>query len=227
MTALLHAYLLHTRAYRESSMLVDVFTAESGRIGAVWRGARRARYSAPQLFQPVLIEVSGAGELKSLRRVESSGAALMLPGAALVSGLYLNELVVRLLPRDEAQTSLFLSYAHALGVLSEGHDVEPCLRSFERALLEALGYGVDYGHDADSGERVDADGYYAFCPGRGFNRVGAGQEGMPGHVLLAIDDGQMDDPLSLKACKRIHRAVLSQLLGNRPLKSRELFLASR
>jgi DNA repair protein RecO (recombination protein O) len=96
---MLHAYFLHSRPYRESSLLVDFFTAEQGRMSGVSRGVRKARGSVPQLFQPLLLDVAGTGELKTLKQVEMAGPALMLAGTPLFSAFYLNELLVRLLPR--------------------------------------------------------------------------------------------------------------------------------
>lgn len=227
MTALLHAYFLHSRPYRETSVLADVFTAESGRIAGVWRGGRRSRQSLPQLFQPLLVDVQGGGELKSLRQVEPAGPALMLSGAALFSGFYLNELLNRLLPRDEVQRALFVCYAQVLGELAEGASVESRLRFFEQELLLALGYGIDYTHDADAGGMIDAALHYDFHPERGFSRAARGVSGFSGELLLALAEGRRQTPDALMALKRIHRQALARLLGGRPLKSRELFLASR
>lgn len=227
MTALLHAYFLHTRPYRETSVLADLFTAESGRIGGIWRGGRRARRSAPQLFQPLLVDLQGSGELKTLRQVEPAGPALVLAGSALFSGFYLNELLNRLLPRDEVQPGLFMSYGQVLGELAEGARVESRLRYFEQQLLDALGFGIDYTHDAETSSTIVESLYYDFHPERGFIRVSPGQPGFSGTLLLHLAEGDMESVVALQALKRIHRRALACLLGNRPLKSRELFLASR
>lgn len=224
MTALLHAYFLHTRPYRESSVLADLFVAELGRIGGVWRRAKR---SAPQLFQPLLVELQGNGELKTVRQIEPAGPALMLAGNALFSGFYLNELLNRLLPRDEIQSSLFVTYAQVLGELAEGAMVESRLRYFEQQLLETLGFGIDYTHDAESNAMVAEALHYDFHPERGFSRVSPGQPGFSGAVLLQLAQGEKESPESLQVLKQIHRRALARLLGNKPLKSRELFLASR
>ena len=227
MTALLHAYFLHSRPYRETSLLADVFTAEVGRIAGVWRGGRRSRQPSPQLFQPLLVDAQGNSDLRSLRQIEPAGPALGLSGTALFSGFYLNELLNRLLPRDEAHVSLFVSYAHVLGELAEGAPIESRLRFFEQELLLSLGYGIDYTHDADTGSTIDPAQYYDFHPERGFSRVPKGVSTFPGEVLLALAEGRSDMPDQLMALKRIHRLALAKHLGGRPLKSRELFLASR
>lgn len=226
MAALLHAYFLHTRAYRETSLLVEVFSAESGRFSGSWRGGRRSKGGAAQLFQPLLLEATGAGELKSVQRVEAAGLALPLAGTALFSGFYLNELLTRLLPRDEPQAELFVAYAGTLGRLAEGEAPEPLLRRFESQLLDTLGYGLDYGHDSDTGEAVVQASRYDFQPGRGFLRSGAASA-VEGAALLRLAAGDFGDPAAAAAAKRIHRQALGRLLGPKPLKSRELFLAAQ
>nr|AMK59323.1 DNA repair protein RecO [uncultured bacterium UPO53] len=223
---MLHAYFLHSRPYRETSLLVDLFTAEQGRLAGVWRGARRGKGSAPQLFQPLLLEAGGPGELKTLRQVEAAGPALALAGPALFSAFYLNEILVRLLPREETQTALFVSYADTLGRLAERDDPAALLRRFESGLLDTLGYGIDFGHDSDSGEPVDPAFGYDFHPERGFTRRQAAGALVGGDVLLQLAAGDFSSPAAAQAAKRINRLALARLLGNRPLKSRELFLAT-
>lgn len=225
--ALLHSYFLHVRPYRETSLLVDIFSAEAGRFSAVWRGGKRARQSLPQLFQPLIVDAQGVGELKALRAVEAAGPAQQLSGLALFSGFYVNELLVRLLPRDEAQASLFLGYAHLLGELAIGGEVERWLRTFEGLLLDTLGYGIDFSHDADSGEAIRPDTCYDYHPDRGFSRIRGGGEGIPGSLLILLAEGCTESPAAMRVCKQVHRRALARLLGNRPLKSRELFLSSR
>lgn len=227
MSALLHAYFLHTRPYRETSLLVELFSAEQGRLSGVWRGARRSKGSAPQLFQPLLAGVAGAGELKTLQQVEAAGPALMLGGDALFSGFYLNEILVRLLPREEPQQALFIAYADVLGRLLAGTDPAVLLRPFECQLLDALGYGIDFGHDSESGEPVDPAFGYDFHPERGFVRRHSGTALVDGAVLLQLAAGDFVSPPAAAAAKRVNRLALARLLGHRPLKSRELFLAGR
>ncbi|MDF2444774.1 MAG: repair protein RecO [Moraxellaceae bacterium] len=227
MAALMHAYFLHTRAYRETSLLVECFTAEAGRLSGVWRGGRRNKSGVPQLFQPLLVEVAGQGELHNLNKVESAGPALMLAGAALFSGFYLNELLIRLLPREEVQPGLFVTYAEVLGRLAEGEAAEPLLRAFEMSLLDGLGYGIDYGNDSEQGEPVSAALAYDFYPERGFTRTSAVTGAFAGAVLLKLAQGNFGDPDAAQAAKRIHRMALARLLGSKPLKSRELFIAAQ
>lgn len=226
MPALLHAYFLHTRAYRETSLLVEIFTAEAGRLSGIWRGGRRSKAGVPQLFQPLLVEVAGQGELRNLNKVESAGPALMLGGVRLFSGFYLNELLIRLLPREEAQHELFIAYAEVLGRLGEGEVAAPLLRSFEVRLLDCLGYGIDYSRDSE-GEPVSAALAYDFHAERGFTRTTAVAGAVDGAVLLKLAQGNFGDSDAAQAAKRIHRIVLARLLGGKPLKSRELFIAAQ
>lgn len=220
----LHAYVLHSRPYRESSLLLDLFVAELGRVGAVQRGARRSRGSTTQLFQPLLVALGGNGELKTLQQAEPAGQLLPLGGMALLSGFYLNELLVRLLPRDMALPELFVAYVRSIGELSDGHEVEPVLRHFESALLGALGYGFAYDIDAGSGEPVRPDGQYVFLPEQGFVRAAlSSHDAVSGAVLLALAQGRLDEPECRRVAKRVLRQALARHLGGKPLKSRELF----
>lgn len=227
MSNMLHAYFLHVRPYRETSMLVELLTAEQGRVAGVWRGARRNKGGMPQLLQPLLVDLSGNGELKNLRQVEMAGPALQLMGSALFSAFYLNEILVRLLPRDEVQPALFIAYADTLGCLLEEGNTAALLRRFECQLLDTLGYGIDFSHDSESGESVNAAFNYDFHPDRGFSRSHSGQALVNGAVLLQLATGDFSSPAAAHAAKRINRLALSRLLGNRPLKSRELFLVAR
>lgn len=224
--ALLHAFFLHTRPYRESSLLVDAFTAEQGKVSGVLRGGRR-KGQAPQLFQPLMLELAGQGELKTLRQAEVAGPALGLQGTALFSAFYLNELLVRLLPREEIQAALFLQYAETLGCLAEQQAQAPLLRRFECLLLEVLGYAIDFAHDSESGEAVLPQQHYGYHPERGFFPALPGGALVRGDVLLQLADGNFYDEAPARLAKQINRLALARLLGNRPLKSRELFLSSR
>lgn len=217
------AYLLHTRPYRESSLLAELLVVGQGRVGVVMRGARRGRSSPAQLFQPLLVSLGGLGELKSLKVCEAAGTLLMLAGPSLFSGFYLNELLVRLLPRDLALPEVFAAYALALGELAETQDVEPILRRFEKELLDNLGYGFDFDIDADNGEPVQAGVSYSFWPERGLSRCGASAAGFDGAVLLELASGRYDSPEARRAAKQILRQSLARQLGDKPLKSRELF----
>ena len=134
------AYVLHSRAYRESSALVDFLTPQ-GRLRAVLRNARGKAGTLARPFVPLEVEFRGRGELKNVGRMESAGIAAWLNGEALFSGLYLNELLIRLLPAEDPHPAVFDHYAATLLALAEGRPLEPLLRAFEWRLLDDLGYG--------------------------------------------------------------------------------------
>lgn len=226
-TQLQPGYLLHQRAYRDTSLLLEVFTPEHGRFGLVARGARAPKSrnrGLLQLFQPLLLSWIGRAELGTLTGVESNGAAPRLLGATLYSGFYLNELMMRLLQRLDPHPELFMAYADALQGLQ--HATERPLRLFEKRLLETLGYGLLLDHVADSGEPVEADALYRYELETGpVAVVQAPAHGLclHGSSLLSLAADQLQDAQSLSECKRLMRAALGLYLGERKLKTREVF----
>jgi DNA repair protein RecO (recombination protein O) len=232
------AYLLHRRPYRDSSQLLEVLCADYGRVGLVARGTRRrsrggASGALLQPFYPLLLSFSGTGELRSLTGVETGGGIAALRGNALLSGFYLNELLVRLLHRDDPQPEVFRAYALALAELAGSDvadaDIESSLRRFEFQLLEALGYRVELDVDAEYGEPIDVRGHYRFHPGAGLQRDAGGvaEAGIyAGEDLLAVSRGDFKGRAG-RVAKALTRTALAPLLGDRPLRSRELFRARR
>lgn len=225
------AYLLHARAYRETSVLAEWFLPELGRVGTVLRGARRKGQAVPAPFQPFFVQIAGGGELKQVAAHEFAGAALGLQGAALFSGLYLNELLVRLLPRELPQPELFVAYAGALGELAErpaddSAGIEAVLRRFERQLLEAMGQTVSNTHQADTHEPLREDVWYQYYPEHGWLPAREGQRGAcAGTDILAVGRDDFSTPARRRLAKLLYRLALEPLLGGRPLKSRDLFVA--
>lgn len=227
------SWLLHSRPYRDSSLLLDVFTADCGRLGLVARGVRRRSRGGSlgahlQPFRPLLLSFSGRGELQQLTAVEAPGAALGLAGERLFSGLYLNELLVRLLQRQDPHPELFACYGLTLEALAEAGEVAPHLRAFENQLLDTLGYHLQPDIDASSGETVQADRCYHFDPESGLWPAGVAQPGgapvYPGHHLLAMARGDYRGAVA-RSAKGLLRQALAVHLGDRPLRSRELFRA--
>jgi DNA repair protein RecO (recombination protein O) len=224
------AYVMHSRPYRDSSALLDVFTAEYGRIGLVARGARRQQRKGGsaallQPFTPLLLSFSGLTQLKSLVATESARPMLFLRGERLFSGLYLNELLVRLLHRNDAHPTLFAAYDKALHALADGTGVDAVLRRFELTLLEELGYGLDPGVEGTSGLPILAAHCYRYEPGVGLVAVSPDTRGgsvYSGADLLALASGDFAGP-SRRAAKRLLREALAVQLGSAPLRSRELF----
>jgi len=218
-----HAFILHSRPYKESSALVDVFSPQ-GRIRAVLRRARTAFGGIAQPFIRLEMELRGRGELKTLSRLESLAPPLRLGGERLFSALYLNELLMRLLPQADAHPQLFEHYQQSLELLAANAPLEPVLRRFEWQLLDALGYGFALDCEQD-GTPLEAAHYYRLHAEGGLQRSEAGSEGaLAGHCLLALSRGQWSADGALSSAKRLMRRALAAQLGSRPLKSRELFI---
>lgn len=219
--------MLHARPYRETSQLVTLFTAGHGRFNVVSRASRQSR-GGNQLrpFCPLRLTWRGRTELKSLTSVELAAAPLALAGEKLYVGLYLNELLARLLHEHDPCPSLFDRYHKTLELLVEADEVEPALRFFELTMLDDLGYGLCVDVDMDSGAPVNAAQRYIFFPGDG---VRVCQPGEPadrlfrGEHLLAIAKLDFSTRDVLRAAKRLTRLALEPYLGNKPLASRELF----
>ncbi|MBD2839332.1 DNA repair protein RecO [Pseudomonas sp. JM0905a] len=221
--AALSAFVLHSRAYRESSALVDFFTPE-GRLRAVLRGARGKAGTLARPFLPLETEFRGRGELKNVGRLESAGIPNLLAGEALFSGLYLNELLIRLLPAEDPQPALFEHYAATLQALAANRPLEPLLRAFEWRLLDELGYGFALDTDL-AGQPIAPDGIYRLQPDAGLESVAQLQPGLfQGRELLALAEADWSAPGALGAAKRLMRQALAPHLGGRPLVSRELFM---
>lgn len=217
------AYVLHSRPYKESSALVDFFTAQ-GRIRAVLRAARGKVGSIARPFAPLELELRGRGELKTVGRLESAGIPLLLTGEALFSGLYLNELLIRLLPAEDPHPAMLEHYGLTLQALAAGRPLEPLLRAFEWRLLDELGYGFALDTDL-AGQPIAPDGIYRLQPDAGLEPVAQLQPGLfQGRELLALAEADWSAPGALGAAKRLMRQALAPHLGGRPLVSRELFM---
>lgn len=235
------AWLLHRREYGDGGFLADFMGLQSGRFSAVVRGARRkarggSHIGVLQPFLPVLLAHSGRGELKTLRKIEATRSAIELTGERIFSGLYLNELLVRLLPRFEVFPGLFAQYGETLNSLASREDSELSLRYFELTLLSELGYGLRFDSDAGS-QAIEPSSYYRYDPERGFlarvfeSDAEGDLDGLCGEQLLNIADwlfsGDGLDQHNKKIVKAVTRRALQQQLGDRPLKSRELLRAFR
>lgn len=164
-------FVLHRRPYSESSLILDVFSEEYGRVSLMAKGARGKRSNlkgALQPFTPLLLKWSGNGSMKTLRQAEPISLGLPLSGVYLYSAMYINELVDRVLMPEVASPGLFHDYLFALTELAQSTNPEPALRRFELALLAAMGYGVDFLHCAGTGEPVSPDMTYRYREQKGF-----------------------------------------------------------
>ena len=222
------AFVLHSRPWSETSLMLDVFTEESGRVRLVAKGARSKRSNLKgtlQPFTPLLVRFSGRGEVKTLRSAEAVSLALPLSGITLYSGLYVNELITRVLEHETRFSELFFDYLHCIQALAGvTGSPEPVLRRFELALLGHLGYGVDFMHCAGSGDPVEDTMTYRYREEKGFiASLVLNQRSFTGHQLRAIEARSFPDADSLRAAKRFTRIALKPYLGGKPLKSQELF----
>lgn len=220
------AIVLHATRWRETSLLVELFTHEHGRVGVVARGVQGPRRqplrAALQPLQRLRVDYLQRGELAQLIQAEASGHAPALAGDALLAGFYLAELLMRLLPRNDAHPDLFLRFATALDQLAEGPSLAWTLRRFERDLLDALGYGLDLAQDAQS-QSLDANARYRIDPEHGALRVRedafAGRATIGGAALLSLAHEQMPDDVQLREQRVVLRTIIGHHLGSRGLRS--------
>ena len=228
-------YVLHARPYRETSLLLEALSRDHGRVGLVARGAAapRARLR-PRLqpFRPLLLSWTGRGELRTLTGAEEGAPAPVPAGRRTMAGLYLNELLIRLLHRDDPCPDLYALYVRTLAELAAPGDDQAMamsLRRFEQGLLEALGYGLLLEYDAVAGAPLEPERCYDYRPGVGpVPATGGASHGVPIHgaSLLALARGATPTPAQGREIKRLMRALIGQLLEGRPLRSRELFRAA-
>src|SRR6185437_6755140 len=219
------AYILHARAWRETSMLLEVFSRDHGRIGLLARGVRgaRARVTRAMLepFQMLSADWAGMGELPNLRAAEPMGPSRRLVDDTLLSGLYVNELLVRLTARADPHPALFARYAALLEELAGTESLAWTLRRFERDLLVALGYGLQLEHEADSGEPVRAEVEYIYVPEHGPVSAQTRQQGaaVRGSALLALHADSMPVAGDLAALRRMLRAAIGAHVGEQGLRA--------
>ena len=230
--ALQPAYVLHSQPFQNTSLLVDFFTMDYGRVRAVAKGARSAKSkyrSLLQLFQPLLVSLSGRGELKTLTGLESSLGAMRLEGQRLFSGMYVNELLTRLLMNHVEHKQLYLAYQDTLAALQGKLGIQLLLRQFELCLLSELGYGINLDSDCQSHESIELDRSYQFTPDVGFQVLV--DEG--GHIsskvylgshIVSLREHDLTDANAAKTAKRLLRTALAAHLGGKPLHSRSLFV---
>ncbi|MEM0912284.1 MAG: DNA repair protein RecO [Pseudomonadota bacterium] len=248
----LNGFVIHRRPYRETSLLVDFFTLESGRITAVVKGVRsNSKSSRKSLLQPlqrIQFDCIGRTNLKNLTRVEAFGPALNCRGNALYASFYLNEVLQRALPESEPVEHLFEMYQHTLEQLtlltpvataesenmlqpdkvsqpkSKNTALEPLLREFELTLLMTLGYLPDLSCDSETLAPVIENAHYQYFPEKGLvSCANTAKHAISGEVLHKISNSQFSRE-TLAPAKYICRSTLPLAIGNKPIKSRELFV---
>lgn len=225
-------YVLHTRPWRDTSLLLEYFSRDRGRVSLVAKGAKSRKSRGGSIaallqpFTPLLCSWSGRSELKTLTGCEAAGQPVPLKGRPVYTGLYINELLVRLLHHEDPHQSLFDHYAGVLPLLAGEEDEELPLRRFELTLLDELGYGFDLLTDGLSGAPISSDSWYHYHEEYGLLLApDNAADRMPrylGAELLSIGEGDFSG--SARQCaKRLMRQALASHLGDKPLHSRELF----
>lgn len=222
-------YVLHTYPFKETSLVVELFSRQFGRVAAIAKGARRPRAAMRgmlQAFQPLAATWSGKAELRNLHGVEWRGGLHVLHGQALICGFYLNELMLRLLPREDAHEVLFEHYEEALHQLTQGQEQSLVLRRFEKRLLQELGYAFPLEHEAETDIPVDGAELYSYVPERGPVRQSASQSGVQlhGRTLLDMARDDYSHPQTLQQSKQLMRTLVSHYLGEKPLYTRQLLI---
>lgn len=223
------AYVIHRRPWRETSLMVDLFTLNHGRMSVIARGASGSKSPLKaqlQPFQPLMLGWVGRGDLKTLTQIDVRDGPALHRTLSLYSGLYLNELIQRVLPQADPHQTLFAAYIEALALLAQTSDVEPVLRKFEQAFAAALGFDFSWGLATDTGQPVHATQSYCYDPEQGIvaaASVGVRLQNLPGETLLALAGGDYESIESRRISKRVMRVLTDHLLQGRPLNSRSLF----
>lgn len=222
------AYVLHQRLYRETSLLLDVFTKDHGRVSLVAKGVRnkkRSQQGLYQLYQPLLLSWMGYGELHTVNASEVAAPRYLLKENSTLCGLYLNELLVKLLPLHEPEIAVFSAYQLALDGLQAEQNNEVVLRIFEKRLLTQLGYGLSLEHEVESDNKIVENQQYCYQLDVGLLQWQQGMSGVliSGSSVLHLQQEANFDQKSLQEIKQLMRVVINHCLGGKPLQSRALF----
>jgi DNA repair protein RecO (recombination protein O) len=207
---------------------VEAFTRDHGRMALIARGARRPRSGLRGVllsFQPLLLSWTGRADLRTLIRAEWSGGYAPLTGQALICGFYLNELLLKLLARDDSHERLYAIYEDTLAALGKGTQYAAILRQFEIGLLRELGYAVILDRDVETGERIATGGRYVYIVERGpITAAGAAGNGveLSGQTLIDMQSGRFASAVTQHQSKTLMRALINHYLGNQVLHTRQL-----
>jgi DNA repair protein RecO (recombination protein O) len=219
-------FVLHAYPYKETSLVVEAFTRKFGRVGLLARGARRPRSAMRGVllaFHPLRLTWSASAELGTLASAEWGGGQPSLSGIGLMCGFYINELLLRLLPRDDPHEALFDAYGTALARLAEsGAAQSAILRSFEHRMLAELGYAPVLDRDASNGARIEAAKHYAYEAERGpvETRRTDGEWVISGRTLLDMAANDYASARTRDEARRLMRALIAERLGGRALHTR-------
>lgn len=224
----LHGYLIHHRKYRERSHIVYLFTQEYGRMDGI------LRQTPPPQYQPISLQASGKSELKNFTKLEIVNQPIFFFGDAFFSGFYLNEILLRLCPLEMEMPQTYAKYGETLvalqqlSVQTDPHSyLKQILRQFEHVLLEELGYALDFSVDANQ-VPINPLQYYYFQLNDGFMPTAKpSRSNLSGQQILTMlhyESGRDFSPEQLQLLTKLYRQVITALLGDRPLKSRQLWI---
>ncbi len=225
------SYILHSRDFRDSSVILDVITPTHGRVSLIAKGVKNSRSGARrallQPFRSLLASWQGRGELCTLTTVEESGKPILLDGVYLICGYYINEIVQRLVSKGDSGAELFALYDETIRCLEDRQSPEPLLRRFEIKMLQLLGLAPEFSNCVYGNEPVDPQTSYSYVPDSGAipidDQQGLGGIPVSGETLIAMDSLDFSNEASRKEAKRLMRRVLAHFLGDKPVRSRELF----
>lgn len=230
-------YVLHTYPFKETSLVVELFAHGFGRVATTAKGARRPRSAMRgmlQSFQPLIATWSGKLELKTLHSLDWGGGLLLLKGEALMCGFYLNELLLRLLPREDPHEALFEYYSATLKTLASGQDLATTLRRFELKLLQELGYAIPLQKD-ETDTPINDIQTYRYEAEHGATKLSGSQNRTPqsytqsgvqllGKTLLDMVNDDYSHPQTQQQSKQLMRYLLAHYLGDQPLHTRQLLI---
>jgi DNA repair protein RecO (recombination protein O) len=222
-------FVLHSYPYKETSLIADMFTRDHGRVGLVAKGAKRPHSKLRgvlQTFQPLSVAWSGRSELRTLIDAEWVGGMLPLEKTALLCGFYLNELLVKLLARDDPHPALFDHYVATLNQLAHNEPAQIVLRKFERALLKETGVAADFTRCTSTRAPVEPGGEYVVDPERGPRpvRISDSWPVVTGKTLLDMEHEDYADPVTQSQSKQLMRFLLAHHLGGAPLNTRQILI---
>jgi DNA repair protein RecO (recombination protein O) len=218
-------YVLHAYPYKETSLIIEAFTRRFGRVGLLARGARRPRSAMRGVllaFHPLRLTWTATAELGTLTSAEWGGGQPTLAGIGLMCGFYINELLLRLLPRDDPHEALFDAYGTALVRLTAGAAQAAVLRSFERRMLAELGYAPVLDRDAANGAEIQPAKHYAYEAERGPVETSrtSGDSVISGRTLLDMAADNYDSARTREESRRLMRALIGERLGGQALHTR-------
>ncbi|VAW93543.1 DNA recombination and repair protein RecO [hydrothermal vent metagenome] len=221
------AFILHSRSFKESSLILELFTRDFGRVSVIAKGVKKRKQSLfgiLQPFTPILVSWVGKGELRTLTGVELNGTFKYLYGTNLLCGYYLSELVLRFLQKEDPYQELYNAYADVITKLKLSTKIEPVLRRFECVLFQELGYGLNLTIDYNTGNEVDASKMYYFEVEQGpvLDATSNNNVQVAGQTLLSLESLNFVDKTTLTESKKLMRYIINYYLAGKPLKTHQL-----